>query len=123
MGLGGPVCGNPRTYIVSWYSQSKLLQKWGESPRDVYLDFRDSRVLWRLIDFDATRKEGLVLPVDRGALINDCKAGVPGLGTRADKDATLHEIREVYKPSLSAIDKARRKSRHVESGQMPLFGD
>ena len=123
MGLRGPVCRKPLTYRVSWHNQNKLLQKWGASPRDVYLDFRDSRDLWRLIDFDATRKEGLVLPIDRGALIHDCKTGAPSLGTRADKNATLREIREVYKPSLSVIDKARRKSKHVDTGQMSLLGD
>ena len=68
MGLGAPVCSNPKAYTLCWYSQSKLLHKWGEPEIDAHLDFRHPGAIWRLMDFDGDAKGGLVIPVDRDQL-------------------------------------------------------
>ena len=115
MGLSGPVCRNPPTYTICWHSQSKLFHKWGEFETDVYLDFRHQKVLWRLMDFDAKRKEGLVVRVDRSALIRDCTIGAASLGTRDEKAATLRQIRAVYKPPLP--------ERTTHGQMLPLFDE
>ena len=122
MGLSGPVCSNPKAYTVCWYSQSKLLHKWGKSETDVYLDFRQPGVLWRLLSFEAKAKEGLVIRVDRSRLIRDCKAGNASLGTRGAKSDTLRKVREVHEQSPARdVDNTRSQRRHGDNGQRKLL--
>ena len=123
MGLEGPVCNSPKTYTLNWHSQSKLLHKWGEPDIDAYLDFRHPDIVWRLMDFDGNTKEGLVIPVDRGQLIRNCKTGDARLGTSRDKSATLLKIKNTHQREPAESKNGEPKRRRKNTGQMPLFDE
>ena len=112
----------PMTYQIEWHGSSRLLDKWSESAVHVYFDVMDSvrehgdeygklwilardthvpvekRVLWRLLEFDATARTGYIAPVQAKVIIEAVMDGnYPPLHKCEEKDAWQYrmELREV----------------------------
>ena len=113
---------SPMMYQIEWWGSSRLLEKWSKSGVHVYFDVMNSaiehedddgklcylpresivpvekRVLWRLLDFDATDRTGYVAPVQAEAVIEAVMNGdFPSLHECEEEDAWRHrrEFREV----------------------------
>lgn len=85
MGLSGPIQKNPLAYRLEWWGRSQLIHNWSSVTAKVYLDF-GTETLWRLVLFDRDKKMGVVGPIHKSVLINDCLEGgsisvlaIPGL--------------------------------------------
>lgn len=74
IGLEGPIQKNPLAYRVKWWGRSQLLRNWSEAKAKVYVDFGEEMV-WRLVLFDRTKKMGVVGPLSKETLIEDCNTG------------------------------------------------
>ena len=113
---------SPMMYQIEWWGTSRLLEKWSKSGVHVYFDVMNSatehegddgklwllpretivpvqkRVLWRLLEFDATDKTGYIAPVPAEAVIEAVMDGnVPPLHECDEEDAWRYrrECREV----------------------------
>jgi len=76
LGLAGPTSVNPDTYLLSWYSTSKLFEDWMQATKPVFLDF-GSEDLWRLVSFNSATKKGVVELIGRECLVGDITEGRP----------------------------------------------
>jgi hypothetical protein len=75
MGLGKAIQENPLAFAVQWWGRSRLLHNWSEANAKVYFDFGEE-MLWRLILFDKAKNIGVVGPLPKQALIQDCQTGL-----------------------------------------------
>lgn len=57
--LVGTTSGDPMLKNLKWFGRSKLLAKWSQSTKHVYLDF-GSDIVWHLVAYDVTTKTGQV---------------------------------------------------------------
>lgn len=112
----------PMMFQIKWWGSSKLLEKWSKSRVHVYFDVMNSakervfedgklwfllhetivpvekRVLWRLLEFDATDRTGYIAPVQAEAVIKAAMNGhFPPLHDCREEDAWRYrrEFREV----------------------------
>ena len=113
---------SPMMYQIEWWGRSRQLEKWSNSGVHVYFDVMNSatdhegddgklwflpretiapvqkRVLWRLLQFDATDKIGYIAPVQAEAVIEAVMDGnFPPLHECEEEDAWPYrrEFREV----------------------------
>lgn len=113
---------SPMMYQIEWRGTGRLLEKWSKSGVHVYFDVMNSardyeedegklwflpcatitpvekRVLWRLLEFDATDKTGLIAPVQAEAVIEAVMNGeFPPLHECEEDEAWRYrrEFREV----------------------------
>ena len=80
MGLSmDPINLNPLAYGIAWMGTGRLLHNWAEATVDVYLDFGHiiTDTLWRLVSFEQSDSVGVVLPIPRDWLIENCINGEP----------------------------------------------
>lgn len=112
----------PMAYHISWWGSSRLLEKWSRSEVHVYFDVMNSakeveaadgklwylrhekpvpvrdRVLWRLLEYDASDRTGYLAPVEADAVIEAVMNGdLPSMHECEEKDAWRYrrEMREV----------------------------
>ena len=100
---------SPMIYRIEWRGPSRLLEKWSKSPVHVYFDVMNSgrehvdqdgklwflppetivlvekRVLWRLLEFDASERLGYIAPVQAEAVVEAVMNG---------DSPPLHECKE-----------------------------
>ena len=125
MGLEKLISADPKAYRVRWYGQGRLLHKWAEPKTDVYLDFGRTRIttqdfLWRLMAFDQGKKEGIVVPIAREELIENCRNSASVLGTSTEKNKILQQIRRAYDEENREEQESRRRTNGKE-GQLSLL--
>ena len=113
---------SPMMYRIRWWGSSRLLEKWSNSGTHVYFDVMNSateydgddgklwflppetavpveeRVLWRLLEYDATDRTGYIAPVQARMAIEAVMSGeFPPLHECEEDDAWRYrrEFREV----------------------------
>ena len=57
LGLSRPVVADIGAHLVRWQGPGRLLHKWADAEKDVYLDFGND-TLWKLVEFNKKSGEG-----------------------------------------------------------------
>jgi hypothetical protein len=68
LSISKPIEAGSLNFPIRWWGQSRLLANWAASRAAVYLDFGEN-LLWKIANFDAKTKSGIVMPNDREKLI------------------------------------------------------
>ena len=74
VGLSGPIQYDPLAYGFVWWGRSRFPHGWSEATKKVYLDLGDTNA-WRLVTFDRDKKVGVLGPLPKKTLIEDCRNG------------------------------------------------
>lgn len=135
---------SPMIYQIEWRGTSRLLEKWSGSGVHVYFDTMNSainyeehdgklwflprettisveeRVLWRLLEFDAHDKTGLIAPVQSQAIIEAVMDGeCPPLHVCQEDDAWRFR-RELLEVAGHVDDKGNRIGSGALGADLPV---
>ena len=98
MGLSmEPINFHPLAYGVVWMGTGRFLPNWADATADVYFDFSQCNVLWKLALFDKNERKGAVLPLPKQYLVDNCIKGDPIPILSADEKAASKYRREMVK--------------------------
>lgn len=109
---------NDSTWEFMWVGRGKIFQRWANTTKPVFLDFRSKDtenypILWHLTYFDGIEKVGALSPYRRKYLIESLCKGItldlPSFDVRQQD-----ELRTKLKPP---------KKKKPTDPQLPLFGD
>jgi competence protein CoiA len=79
IGLDGEIQSDPIAWRIRWWSRSRILHNWSPAGAKVFLDFGPGAfkgdILWQLVLFDGKKSMGVVGPLFRQSLTEDCING------------------------------------------------
>lgn len=101
LGMHAIVEFRPEVYCVKWWGRSRLLQRWAEMTKPVYIDFGRT-YLWRFWGYSPEENAGYFSRLERAWLVDACKSKSETLVSHISPvdEARMLKMERVYRPSI-----------------------